>query len=170
MLAREGDDRAFGELVRRRQAQVRMLLRRLCGEPALGDDLAQDAFVRAWQSLRQLREAAAFGPWLRRIAVSVWLQHARRKQVAIEALDDHDLPADSSAPPIGQHLEVHEALARLRPAERLCLVLAYSEGLSQTEIAEATGLPLGTVKSHMTRGMGRLRQLFASPILKGAES
>ena len=65
------------ELVRRRHRAVRGLLGRVSGDPTLGDDLAQEAFMHAWKNLRQLRAPAAFGPWLRQIAVNVWLQHAR---------------------------------------------------------------------------------------------
>lgn len=169
ILARHGDSAAFGELVRRRQGQIRGLLRRLAGEDALGDDLAQETFVRAWQTLRQLREAGAFGPWLRRIAVTVWLQHARRKRVPLESLDGVEVPAADNAKVLGQRLDVQALLARLAAAERLCLVLSYTEGLSQTEIAELTHLPLGTVKSHMTRGMARLRQWLA-PARQGVQS
>ncbi len=69
-LAMGGDDGAFAELVRRRQKQVRDLLRRLCGDHAQADDLAQTAFVRAWRGIGALRDAGAFGGWLKRVAVS----------------------------------------------------------------------------------------------------
>ena len=143
------------------------MLRRLSGDAALGDDLAQDAFVKAWQTLRQLREAAAFGGWLRQVAVTVWLQHARRKRVAFEAFDDREIPTDESGASIGQRLDVESALARLRAPERLCLVLPYSEGMSQTEIAAIIRLPLGIVKSDIARGTTRLKQWFDVPVPEG---
>ena len=158
-LAITGDDRAFEELVRRRQGQVRDLMRRLCGDRALADDLAQQAFLRAWRTIRQLRAPGAFGPWLRRVAVNVWLQEARRAHPAFQEFDEaqaeESAGADASDP--GDRLDLDRALARLRPPERLCVVLAYAEGLSHAEIAEAAGLPLGTVKSHVQRGAARLR-------------
>jgi RNA polymerase sigma-70 factor (ECF subfamily) len=77
-LAMSGDDGAFGELVRRRQKRVRDLLRRLCGNHALADDLAQQTFVQAWRGIRALRDPGAFGGWLKRVAVNAWLAEARR--------------------------------------------------------------------------------------------
>jgi len=78
-LAISGDDSAYGELVRRRHAQIRNLLRRLCREPALADDLAQQSFLRAWHQVHTLQAPAAFGGWLRQIAVNTWLQHVRAR-------------------------------------------------------------------------------------------
>src|SRR5687768_14050666 len=80
-LARIGDRKAFAELVRRREGQVRGLLRRLSQNRDLADDLAQDAFLQAWRKLDTLQETGAFGGWLKRIAVNVWLQHARRQRL-----------------------------------------------------------------------------------------
>lgn len=154
-LAAAGNDEAFDELVRRRQAWLRGLMRRLCGNAALADDLAQQAFLQAWQSLASLRVPAAFGGWLRQLALNVWLAEARR---AALPLADIDLP-DQAAPEvdIGLQQDLDAALSRLKPDERICVVLAYAEGLTHGEIATATGLPLGTVKSHVLRGATRLR-------------
>src|SRR5215470_10513129 len=77
-LARIGDQPAFEELVRRRQSWLRNLLRRLCGNAALADDLAQQTFLSAWRGIGRLRTSQAFGAWLRRLAVHVWLDHVRR--------------------------------------------------------------------------------------------
>ena len=156
-LAQAGSDAAFEELVRRRQGAVRGLLGRVSGDPALGDDLAQEAFVHAWKNLRRLREPAAFGTWLRRIAVSIWLQHARRARIAMDSLEQEEMEAGSDAPDVTRRVDLERALARLRPPERLCVVLAYAEGMSHGEIAQAAKMPLGTVKSHVARGAARLR-------------
>ena len=156
-LAALGEERAFAELVRRRQGATRGLLRRLCGNAALADDLAQDAFVQAWRTLSQLRNAAAFGGWLKQVAVRTWLQHARKAKLALETLDAADaVPMAPAAD--GERIDLDRALARLGPAQRLCVTLSYGEGLSHGEIADATGWPLGTVKSHVARGGARLRE------------
>ncbi len=155
MLAAHGDDRAFAELVRRRQSTVRGMLRRMCGDASLADDLAQETFVQAWRTLAQLRNAGAFGGWLKQVAVRVWLQHARRAKLPIEALDDAD---DVAAPEFAERLDLERALERLNPSQRLCVVLSYGEGLSHGEIADTTGWPLGTVKSHVARGGAKLKQ------------
>ena len=159
LRARSGDDRAFGELVRRRQGPVRGLLRRVSGDAALGDDLAQETFLRAWRTIGQLRDPVAFGGWLRQIAVTTWLQHARRARLPMDDIEDHahSLASPSGAAGAAERLDLDAALARLRAPERLCVTLSYSEGLSHAEIARTTGLPLGTVKSHVARGAARLR-------------
>lgn len=154
-LAALGDDRAFGELVRRRQSTVRGMLRRLCGDPALADDLAQETFVQAWRTLAQLRNSGAFGGWLKQVAVRVWLQHARRAKLPLGTLDEAE---DAAAPELEGRLDLERALERLNPPQRLCVVLSYGEGLSHGEIADTTGWPLGTVKSHVARGGARLKQ------------
>jgi RNA polymerase sigma factor (sigma-70 family) len=156
MLAALGDDRAFAELVRRRQSTVRGMLRKLCGDAALADDLAQETFVQAWRTLAQLRSAGAFGGWLKQVAVRVWLQHARRAKLPLETLDEAEDAA--AVPEFEGRLDLERALERLNPAQRLCVTLSYGEGLSHGEIADATGWPLGTVKSHVARGGARLRQ------------
>jgi RNA polymerase sigma factor (sigma-70 family) len=161
-LAAAGDDAAFSELVRRRQSSLRQLLRRLCRDASLADDLAQQAFLAAWRSLPKLASPAAFWPWIRRVGINAWLQHlrARRQSLAVGDEDLEGLPAPATS--IEERLDLDAALAQLPAAQRLCTVLAYGEGMSHVEIAEATGLPLGTVKSHIKRGAARLRQRLSA--------
>jgi RNA polymerase sigma factor (sigma-70 family) len=156
LLAMSGDDAAYGELVRRRQDAIRNLLRRLTREPSLADDLAQQTFVHGWQSIRTLKSPGAFAGWLRTIAVNFWLQHVRKgkREVAL----DEDLRAEH--PSLSRQLDLDAALARLPYDVRLCIVLAYNEGMSHGEISQTTTIPLGTVKSHITRGSARLRELL----------
>ncbi len=157
-LAALGDDRAFAEMVRRRQGVVRGLLRKLCRDASLADDLAQETFVQAWRSLAQLRNAGAFGGWLKQVAVRVWLQHARKTKLPLDPLEDAQ---NIQVADLTGGIDLHRALDRLKPAQRLCVVLSYSEGLSHGEIADATGWPLGTVKSHVARGGARLKEWLA---------
>jgi RNA polymerase sigma factor (sigma-70 family) len=157
-LAMNGDDAAYGELVRRRQGAVRNLLRRLTRNPSLADDLAQQTFLQGWQSIRSLKSPAAFGGWLRKLAVNFWLQNARSltPETSLEA----DLSVAAPRAAVSEQLDLDAALAQLPRAVRLCIVLAYSEGMSHAEISETALIPLGTVKSHITRGSMRLRQLL----------
>lgn len=161
-LARRGDRQAFEELVRRHQSWIRNLLRRLSRDRSLADDLAQQTFLQAWRRLDQLHEAAGFAAWLKRIALNTWLQHQRRQDplAGSAALDDAlpEIPAPPGTP--GAAIDLDHALALLPPPVRLCIVLAYHEHMSHGEIAEATDLPLGTVKSHIRRGTQQLRQLL----------
>ena len=163
-LAMSGDDAAFGELVRRRQGAIRNLLRRLSRDAALADDLSQQVFVLAWKSIRTLKSPSAFGAWLRKLAVNCWLQQlrARKQEVALDeaALDGGPLGEAAAMPAVTERLDLDAALARLPADARLCVVLAYSEGMSHAEISDSTSLPLGTVKSHIARGAARLRELL----------
>jgi RNA polymerase sigma-70 factor (ECF subfamily) len=158
-LAMSGDTAAFAELVRRRQSWLRNLLRRLSRDPALADDLAQQVLLQAWRSLPRLQSVAAFGAWLRRLAVNAWLSHLRtaRARGAAEAIEAE---AELVTPAHAERIDLDRALARLAPDERLCIVLAYSEGMSHGDISAMTRLPLGTVKSHVRRGAERLRTLL----------
>ena len=92
-LAMNGDTAAFSELVRRRQGALRGLLRRLSHDPALADDLAQLAFLKAWRALPKLRSVGAFGAWLRRLAVNTWLEHLRAAPPPAQAMSAAELGA-----------------------------------------------------------------------------
>jgi RNA polymerase sigma-70 factor (ECF subfamily) len=160
VLAMSGDRDAFSELVRRRQSWLRNLLRRLCRDPALADDLAQQVFLRAWRSLPTLRSVAAFGAWLRRLAINTWLAHVRSAPPPMASLDSAELPVPVAVASTAEQLDLDRALAQLSREERMCMVLTYNEGMSHGEISLVTGLPLGTVKSHIRRGAQRLRSLL----------
>ncbi len=160
-LACAGDDSAFAEVLRRRQGRVRKFMYHLCRQSSLGDDLAQQVFLTAWRSLRQLRSAAAFDGWLKRIMVTTWLEEVRRgKLVTTSEVDLAELRAHHDV--TMEQLDLDAALAALGPEMRLCVVLAYNEGLSHPEIVALTGFPPGTVKSHIARGAARLRELLTA--------
>lgn len=137
---------------------MRNLLRRLSRDDALADDLAQETFLRAWRHLRSLRAPGAFGGWLRQIAVTTWLQYVRDSDSFIPLPDE--AASDLSSAVANAALDLDAALAHLAPEPRLCVVLSYHEGMSHSEIAAATGLPLGTIKSHILRGATQLRALL----------
>lgn len=160
-LARGGDRGAFAELVRRRQSYIRNLMRRFCNDVTLSDDLAQQVFLKVWLSIRTLRKPSAFDSWLKRIAINIWLQYIRKNDAlhqAGELKDGHRSASDSS----GVAKDLDSALTRLSPAERLCVVLSYQDGMSHPEIADLTDLPLGTVKSHIRRGAQKLQEQLSA--------
>ena len=163
IAAQAKDQAAFGELVKRRQGWARALLRRMCNSHAEADDLAQEAFIKAWDRLRDLETPAAFPGWFRRIAVTTFLMAKRRQKAVFEVIDDASPIADETSTPeaaAGAKIDLEKALARLSDAERLCVTLNHGEGLSHAEIVEMTGLPLGTVKSHVLRGTEKLRRML----------
>jgi RNA polymerase sigma-70 factor (ECF subfamily) len=159
-LACTGDSQAFAEIVRRCQSRVRNFMHRLCNHPDLAEDLAQQVFLKVWKSIRQLRTPGAFHGWLNKVMVSTWLEDVRRKKLDVAELDESlDLQAPSEAP--GQRIDLDAALARLPPSMRLCVILAYNDGLSHREISDSTGIPLGTVKANISRGASKIRTLLA---------
>lgn len=162
-LARTGDRNAFAELVGRRQTWIRNLMRRCCGDDALADDLAQQVFIHAWRTISQVRQSNRFGAWLKRVAINVWLQHSRKSD-PLKNADEYDEtePAQQDAAAVA--LDLDRALASLSDHVRLCIILSYHEGMTHEEIADFTGQPLGTIKSHIRRGTKRLQQLLSAYI------
>ena len=158
-LARGGDRLAFEELVRRHQSNIRNLMRRCCRDPHLADDLAQQTFLRAWTSMRNLKDAKAFAGWLKRIAVSMWLQHLRKHDVLFHSEELYD-ESVAEKPTPAEALDLNAALATLPEPVRLCIILSYQEGMSHAEIEQATGISLGTIKSHIKRGSTRLKTIL----------
>ena len=161
MLSSAGEKDAYEEIVRRRQADLRRMLYRLCADRALADDLAQDAFVKGWRNLSRLHSHAHFGAWLRQIAVNTWVDRVRGAKLRTEPLhSDEALAVTSGGGPSWSEarMDVHAALARLSPAERSCIILSYWEGMSHPEIAAMTRMAVGTVKSHLFRAGPKLRQ------------
>lgn len=160
-LARTGDRMAFEDLVRRRQSSVRGLMRRCCGDNNLADDLAQQVFLRVWLKIHTLREAKAFAAWLKRLAITIWLQYLRKND-ALRCADELTGLEQTHDDSTGEGMDLDQALATLPNPVRLCIVLSYQEGMSHREIAELTGIPMGTVKSHISRGTQRLQQILSA--------
>lgn len=162
-LARTRDTLAFEELVLRRQAWIRNLMRRCCGDVVLADDLAQQVFLQAWRDITKLRQPQKFAGWLKRLAINVWYQYLRKKD-ALTSADMLEVSerADPTNATTDQNLkmDLDQALGTLKPLVRTCVVLAYHEGMSHAEIADVTSLPVGTVKSHIRRGAQHLQTLL----------
>ena len=160
-LSRTGNRDAFAEIVRRRQTWIRSLMRRCCRDEALADDLSQQVFMQAWRSIRQLHDAERLAPWLKRLAINTWLQHKRRGD-PLRGADEHAEHDSTQQPATSVALDLDRALATLPEDVRLCIVLAYHERMTHKEIAEFTGFPLGTIKSHVRRGAKRLQEALAA--------
>ena len=158
--SQDGDREAFAELVRRHQSMVRAVLRRLTnGDAALADDLAQETFLLAWLRLGSFRFEARFTTWLYRIAFNAW-QSERRKSREVPLGEDEAVPetaATDRGPDAGERLDLERALATLSDAERAAIAACYAADLSHVEAAEALGIPLGTVKTHILRAKDKLR-------------
>lgn len=160
--AQFGDRQAFTELVCRHQAGVVSFIYRMCGDPRLAEDAAQEAFVRVWQNLNNYKPQYAFRSWLYRIAANAALDALRRERP--EAPID-DLPLTDKAPTPEQAAEqdqraaqVRQAVSRLSEPLRLVLVLREYQELSYQEIASALDIPTGTVMSRLNTARTQLRR------------
>jgi RNA polymerase sigma-70 factor (ECF subfamily) len=156
------DDRgAFARLVRRHQSMVRSVLRRLArGDHALADDLAQETFLLAWRNLASFRHDARFSTWLYRIAFNAWLSEARkRREVLLDDPGDAPVPEqpDATLPDDPARIDLERAVAGLPDGERAAIAACYYADLTHEEAAQALGIPLGTVKTHILRAKARLR-------------
>ena len=160
LLAAGGSRSAFGALVRRHSSAVRGLLRRMGAEPALADDLAQDAFLIAFERIGSYRGEGAFGGWLKQIAARLYLRR-RRRDGLFEVMAEPPRNDADPGPTPGERIDLDEALKVLSEAERLCIALCTGAGFSHPEAAIALQIPEGTVKSHVKRGLEKLRRRMA---------
>ena len=167
----------FESLVRQYQGFIRAWFRRLTeGNTALADDLAQDTFLRALPGLDGFRSEAQPRTWLARIALNVWHDHLRAKHrspvlaqdtcpfdsdaadgmAGYGATDSID-PGPAVADLVANRVDLERALQHLSEGERMVIIHSCWGDLSQSDIAELTGTPLGTVKSLYRRGLQRLQ-------------
>ncbi len=164
--AAQGSERAFAELVRRHQGRVRGMARRLSGSPAAGDDIAQLAFFKAWNRIGTY-SGGSFSAWICSICWSEFLQWRRRQKTEIPLDETAEIisfdRADRPDLQTEARMDLNRALDVLSEAQRVCVVMCVAAGLSHSEAAEATGWPIGTVKSHVLRGVARLRDVLAEP-------
>lgn len=170
-----GDQEAFEQLVRDNQNRVYSLAVRLVGDREEAADLAQEAFLRAWQGLAAFQGESSFATWIYRLTTNVCIDYLRRKKRRQEvepavSLDDEDSgwaePADAGQDPQRKLEEAERSRALARGLERLpehqrqVLVMRELSGLSYQEIGAATGLDLGTVKSRIARARLALRKIL----------
>ncbi|THD76200.1 MAG: sigma-70 family RNA polymerase sigma factor [Phenylobacterium sp.] len=162
-FAAAGERRAFGELVRRHSSAVRSLLRRMGAAASEADDVAQDAFLTAFERIAEFRGEGTFAGWVKRIAARSYLRRLQKER-KLAVFASESLEQTAEAAPRGDAdaaIDLDGALKELGAAERLCVSMCFGAGLSHTEAAEALNLPLGTVKSHVKRGLEKLRARLA---------
>jgi RNA polymerase sigma-70 factor (ECF subfamily) len=162
--ARAGSADAFGRLVQMHQQALRAFLRRLCGNAADADDLAQEAFVFAWEHIGRFDPARPFRPWLFGIA---WRKYREGKRGWIRRLTRQGRAAQEVPtvfqPDPGLRLDLAKALGPLPPDQKAALLLCLACEFTHAEAAEALALPLGTVKSHVLRGREKLMAALGGP-------
>jgi RNA polymerase sigma-70 factor (ECF subfamily) len=166
-LAREGDVRAYGELVERYRDLAFRTAYLITRSAAEAEDAAQDAFVKAYYALDRFRRQEPFRPWLLRIVSNEAknrVRSARRREGLALRLAEGGPSGDAGPSPesAATARETQEALlaalAALREEDRLVIAYRYLLELSEAETAEVLGVRPGTVKSRLSRALGRLRE------------
>ena len=169
----EGDTAAFGELVRRYQDRLYNTVYRLLDNADDAQDVVQDAFLNAYQSLEGFKGDSQFFTWLYRIAVNTAISHKRKQRLTlsidggrngegrVEPLD----ASDSSRPEHGleraeEERRVQRALNRLSAEHRAVLIMKDMEGQKYEMMAEVLGVPIGTIRSRLHRARTELRELL----------
>lgn len=150
--------RAFDTLVKKYHSPVRrFFLHQTLGDEELSDDLAQETFIKAYTHIASFRNLSSFSTWLYRIAYNIFYDYIRtRKETS--GLEDWEVDASyqTAQRDVGQKMDIYRGLAQLKEAERTCITLYYMEDLAIDKISTITGLPSGTVKSHLSRGKEKL--------------
>jgi RNA polymerase sigma-70 factor, ECF subfamily len=157
--ARQGDRRAFAEIVRLHQRMVHGLALRMLNRSDLAEELAQDVFLKMYHSLPQLETPDHLRFWLRRVTANLAIDRLRQLATAgpHSSLDDVDPEAPSVATDPLLERTLQQLVARLAPDARAVVVLRYQQDLDPTDIAATLDMPLNTVKSHLKRSLDSLR-------------
>jgi RNA polymerase sigma-70 factor (ECF subfamily) len=156
----EGSEQAFNRLIDRHQQAVRTFLRKLAGSDA--EDVAQEVFIEVWRRAHSFRGSASVRSWLFAIAWRKakgnqrrWFRRARRETEWHEATAIAALPTTD-----GIRFALAQALAALPLDQRAAIMLCLAHEFTHAEAADVLDLPLGTVKSHVSRGREKLRALI----------
>lgn len=169
LRTRRGDVQAYGELVRRYQASVFNVCYRLMGERRDAEDMAQEAFVHAYQRLASYDAERPFGPWMRRVAANLCLnQLSRRAFVRVPLDEDHDQPDERARDVKGggedRAAGIQAALQSLPPAYRVVIELRHFQDMSYEEIAAATRLSVSQVRTHLYRARRQLAHMLTDHV------
>lgn len=162
----QGDERAFLEIYDCYASRVHGLTLHILGDPMLAEEATQDTFLKLWSRSKQyLAERGPLLPWLLTIARRVALDRLRleaRRPVLSDSNDPDDawqtIPDLETMGEESRWRSMHFAVQALSPEHRQVIDLAYYQGLSQSEIAEVLGWPIGTVKTRLRTAMEKLRQ------------
>lgn len=177
--ARRGDADAYEDLVRRHQSVARRTAYVVCGSWADADDACQDGFVKAWTALPRFREDAPFRPWVLQIVANEARNRrrsaGRRAELAVRAAGvgsdpgwfDGPRSPEEAALEAERHRGLVTALHTLCDRDQQVVACRYLVGLSEAETAAALGWPAGTVKSRLSRALGRLRTALGPNVTAG---
>jgi len=166
--AQEGNHDAFRVLVERHMKQAYNLAYGFLSDHDDAEDVAQESFVRAYQSLKSFRIESEFGTWLYRIVHNVALNRLRQRKTKVERHVNLEHPLAESAVRETQSSEekdmqahIERALHELPTLQRSVVILRHLEGLSTRQVSGILGCTEGTVKTHLHRGLKKMKRLLA---------
>jgi RNA polymerase sigma-70 factor (ECF subfamily) len=178
-LAKDGEEEAYRELIRRYERPVFSLIFRMVRNRELAEDLSQETFVKVLNAIQSYRPEFKFSSWVFKIANNAAIDHIRKRELdtlSLEGSPHADTPEliEATALQISERAEsqleevenrelggtIERAIERLRPEYRACILLRHVEGRTYDEIAEILNLPLGTVKTYIHRARNELRILL----------
>ena len=176
--AAQGDELAYGKLVRRYQTRLFNFVRSMVRNEELAEDITQESFVKAYYSLKKLQNPGSFKSWLFRIANNNTLDWLRKKRLQVVDVDeqlresyiDKRISPEDSTVKEARAAHIYEALDKLKEDQRAILVMCDLQGLSYQEIAEALNIPFGTVQSRIFYARRKLREHLDVSIIFGGES
>lgn len=160
-----GDDPAFGELMGRHEDRIFALALKMTGNRPDALDATQDTFLAAFRQADKFRGESAFSTWLYRIGINACKDLLRKKGRLPQATEDEDLeragvPVPSRTDDVDLRMDIAGALARLSDDYRQAVVMHDIGGIPYEDIASATGVAIGTVKSRISRGRRQLAGLL----------
>ncbi len=163
--AAHGDQEAFRHLWETHHAAAMAAALRLCHQRALAEEITQGAFLLAWRGLPRFQKGSPFRPWLMRILFRHALDVMEKQRTYLRpiSLDDTlelEVPLADLQEQVVQREEVQQALAQLGAEQRRVIALRYGADLTEVDIAQVLGWPVGTVKSRLNRARERLRELL----------
>ena len=145
-------------LVKKYQSPIRrFFLHQTLGDTELSDDLAQETFIKAYTNLASFKNLSSFSTWLYRIAYNIFYDYIRSKKET-SGLETWEIDAvyQTEQRQVGEHMDIYRGLSQLKEVERTCITLFFMEDLPIEKIAVITGMPAGTIKSHLSRGKTKL--------------
>ena len=149
--------KAFDQLVRKYQSPVRrFFLNQTLGDEQLSDDLAQETFIKAYVNITKFRGMSSFSTWLMRIAYNVFYDDVRSRKQTEDIDTSSAVRQSSKSGDSNLKMDIHAALALLKPDERSCITLQLIDGYPVEQISKITGINENTVKSHLKRGKDKM--------------
>ncbi|MEW6685503.1 MAG: sigma-70 family RNA polymerase sigma factor [Candidatus Edwardsbacteria bacterium] len=164
---KNGEEKAFDELVKRHQKKIYFLILRIVRHPEDAADLAQETFIRAYRSLMKFKEKSEFYTWLHKIAVNLSLNFKRRKPLEESLNTIHEMNEDILEEEINHKRRqemIRKAVEKLPVKQRAVFVMHYYEEMPHQEIAEVMGRTVGSVKANYFQAVQKLRKMLQKVI------